>query len=119
MSEIRISTEAVEAVVHKAILDMLDAEQRSLLVENALKYLVTPQTTYNGRAGQSPLQDAFSAALHSVVRRIADKVVASDPEVERKIRALVAGVLTEGMAHNATFSQAVVEALVSKLERHS
>lgn len=67
MSGITINAEAMQSVVSKAVLDGLTEEHRNLVLEEAAKFLITPIKDTYGRAGLTPLQQAFNAALDQAV----------------------------------------------------
>jgi hypothetical protein len=86
-----IETDQVKELVSAAIMQGITTDQRNILIKSAIEYLITPPKKENfyGRDPVSPLQEAFNNGIYTAAQVIAREVVASDPAVQEKIRALL------------------------------
>lgn len=88
--DVKIDTEAMTAVVSRAILEGISTEQRDLLLEQAVTALVTPAKTNSwDRTGTTPLQNAFNLAAQTVVNKVAFEMVEANEPFARRVRDLV------------------------------
>ena len=90
--DVKIDAEAMSAVVSRAILEGVSSEQRDLLLEQAVKALVTPPQRESWRAGPpdpTPLQGAFDRAAQTVVNKVAMEMVGENEEFAQRVRELV------------------------------
>jgi hypothetical protein len=83
-------------VVQKALLDSLTEEARTKLVEDALKYLITPATSTNlySRQPISPLQEVFTQAVRTIAHEVAKETIANDPRFAEGVRSAATNFLT-------------------------
>lgn len=86
-TKITIPTDAMQAIVQKAIMESLSEDQRAVLIETALKYLLTETRTSYGRS-PSPLESAFNMAVSEAAHTIAREIV-KENEFDTKIRKAV------------------------------
>lgn len=74
-------------VVSEAILKSLDQSKRDVMIADAIKHLLTPQSRSFG-SGPSPLQEAFQQGLSRVAEQLAFEQLQTE-EVKEKIRGLI------------------------------
>lgn len=122
MNEIKIESDAMQAIVSKAILEGIDAGQRQAILEQAVGALIKPQGGDRyGHDKSTPLQDAFDAAVRGVVHEVAREVVTDNPELRAKVRALVeeamAAALDKGSDLRERVASAVAGAVLNSWER--
>jgi predicted NAD-dependent protein-ADP-ribosyltransferase YbiA (DUF1768 family) len=122
MTEIKIESDAMQAIVSKAILEGIDENQRKAIMEQAVAALIAPRggDTY-GRNKTTPLQDAFDAAVRNVVHEVARDAITDNAELREKVRALVveamAGALDKGSKLRERVADAVANSIVESWER--
>ena len=90
--DIKIELKAlnIQDVVVKAITEALDKEQRTLLLESALRYVITPRKKYVGSTEQkSPLQEAFERAIEQVAFEEAKKFFADGSEGHKQLQDVI------------------------------
>lgn len=119
MNEIKIESDAMQAIVSKAILEGIDADQRQAILEQAVNALIKPRTTggYNAKA-TTPLQDAFDLAVEQTVGQIAREMVSENQALLTKVRELVTDAMAEAVKEPYTklreaVNRAVAESIVS------
>jgi hypothetical protein len=69
---------AVSQIITKAILEGLGTEQRDQILAQAVAFLTTPTKDNYGRAGKTPLQNAFDMALSGCATKVAREVLESN-----------------------------------------
>lgn len=94
MNDIKIDSNAMNAIVSKAILEGIDADQKQALLEQAVAALIKPRGDNYGRNATTPLQDAFDNAVVRTCNQLADELVSSNQLLLTKVRELI----TEAMA---------------------
>lgn len=110
MTDITVDSNVLSTLVAKSLLESIEPEQKELMVEQALKYLITkPNSSY---ASTSPLQDAFNSAVHqtsfSVVRDILQ-----EEEFEEAIRNACREALMQLLKDKNSIKQAIVSGLAN------
>jgi tRNA(Ile2) C34 agmatinyltransferase TiaS len=100
--EIKLDEAAVQQAVSAAVLEQLGADGQRTLVEAALLYLMTPPKDAYRRNAQSPLQDAFNAAVGAAARKIVLELVEENEEFKEKIRTQVGEAFIKMEATNFT-----------------
>lgn len=95
-SGITIPVGELQALVGKAILESLSADTRATILEEAIKYLITPRTKDDGYGrstivAASPLQLAFNQAIERLSREVADELAAEcKPRLAIEMRTMLA-----------------------------
>jgi uncharacterized membrane-anchored protein YjiN (DUF445 family) len=90
----QINLTDLEPLVQKALLDSLTEDARTKLLEDALKYLITPDPNHYSRKPISPLQEVFQQAVRTVAKQVAEEVVGSDPRFADGVRSAASSFLT-------------------------
>jgi hypothetical protein len=100
VSGVSIDPDTMRTVVAKAILDGLSQEQRDLVIEQAVKALITPTKpagSFGSATGPSPLQQAFDMAVHRACNKVADEILANTPEFQERLRGLFSDTVKSAM----------------------
>lgn len=106
MTDIKINHDVMQTIVHKAILEGIGTEQRDLLMQQALQYLITePRNTY-GSPSPSPLQTAFNNAVTKAARLIVEELV-SESDLQDRIREWAGKALTEYVSKDYELPDAI------------
>lgn len=106
-----INSDSMQAIVSKAILEGIDAQQKDLLIEQAVKsLLVAPKSPGYGVQTKTPLQDAFDDAVRRTARTVVDEVIETEGLADR-IRALVREQVTAALASDSTLAGGVGDAI--------
>lgn len=96
--DVKIDAEAMQSVVAKALMEGISTEQRDLIMEQAVKALITPPKNSYGRVdGQTPLQDAFDMAATSAVRTLAREAIEKHPEFRERVDAMLGEAITNAL----------------------
>jgi hypothetical protein len=118
MTEIKIESDAMQAIVSKAILEGIDGDQRQAILEQAVAALITPrgERGYGRPEPTTPLQDAFDAAVRGVVNEVAREVVVDDPALRDKVRELITSAMADAVKEPYTkLSDAVRTAVADNI----
>ena len=122
MSSIHIEGDAMRAIVAKAVLEGISQDQRDLLVEQAIQYIITAPpkpSTYGAVQQPSPLQAAFQNAIQLSLSETARRVVDSEP-VRQRVDQLMADALADVMkTDNSSLPDAVRAALGQAISTYS
>ena len=87
---ISIPESQVAEFVSTAIMRHLDEATRQTLIEEALKYLITPRKTDGyGRTSPAPIQEAFTSAVQREASRYAAELFAADEGLKAKVHDFV------------------------------
>lgn len=120
MTEIKIESDAMQAIVSKAILEGIDADQKQAILEQAVAALIKPrgERGYGRPEPTTPLQDAFDAAVRGVVQEVARETITDNPELRDKVRELVTQAMADAIKEPYTklwsaVRDAVAENIVS------
>lgn len=109
--EIKLSEEMMRELVGEALLKAITEEQRTVLVQGAIRELLSPKRDgYSGRSS-TPLQDAFNRAIYDVAHKLVAEKLTADPEVQAKVGALVSEAFVRAFEADRR------EDLVSKIAR--
>ncbi len=87
--EIKLDDKLIKSVVSEAILSAMDAQQRELLLKNAIQYLLTKQDGYGGRQQPSPIESAFNTAVENAARILVAEMLGGDDGFKNTIRGLI------------------------------
>lgn len=109
-TSISIPADAMQAIVQKAIFEGISAEQRELLVQQAIEYLVAPPTNGYGQRGTSPLESAFQNAVAIAANQIVRELV-KESEFTARITEMVEKTLREFVAQDVRMVEAVGSAV--------
>lgn len=85
---VQLDPKMVSELAAAAIMTTLSAEQRNILISNAIQYLLTPAGTgYNKQS--SPIESAFNEALrrHAVI--VAEQMLEGDDVIKGKLQQLI------------------------------
>lgn len=93
-----IDTEAVEAMVVKALVDSITPEQREKVITDAIGNLLEKKSGQRYGAQTSLFEDAMHTAIAQVARHIFVDEVKNNPEVQDQIKAMVTPTVME-IAH--------------------
>lgn len=119
MTDIKIESDAMNAIVSKAILEGIDADQKQAILEQAVNALIKPrQTSTYSRETTTPLQDAFELAVQQTVGQVAREMVSENQELLAKVRELVTDAMAEAVKEPYTklreaVNRAVADSIVS------
>lgn len=115
--DVKFPEDALNDIVHKAILEQVTAEQRDAIIGAAVKALTErPKSTgYGSHQPQSALQDAFNMAVQRVANRVAVEVIDNDPVIQGKIRALMGEAVAAAMDDEYSLKFAAANAMGSVL----
>lgn len=105
--KIELSEENLKSVVSEAIMNSLSLEQRNVLIQNAISYLLTPTSNSLYDQKKSPMQEAFNNAISQVAREVVTEEMKSNSEIKLKIKELMANAIEkmfEPEAQNAIIS---------------
>lgn len=114
--DIKIDQELVSNAVQKAILDQIGDNARDQMIAAALTYLLDPKNTRYGSSGLAPIQEAFNDAVGVAASKIVHELVASDPEIKKRILQYVGEALLK--VDEKEFSNHVGNALASALRNN-
>lgn len=115
MNGINIESEALQAIVSKAILEGIDADQKQAILEQAVSALIKPQGERRyGVEPTTPLQDAFDLAVRSVVNSVAREVVEENQELRAKVREMVSQAMASALENPGTKLQGAVRDAVAE-----
>jgi hypothetical protein len=95
---VNINSEVMQSLVAKAIIDSIEPEQKQLLLEQALAWIVAPRIEYGRQVNDSPLQQAFTQAVREAAVVAVRELVAEAPikaAIEEKVREKVTVLLAE------------------------
>lgn len=90
--DIKLDQEQMTTVVSAAILKSIDEDQRNVLIEGAIKHLLTRPPSNNGYGSnqrESPLMDAFNSAAAHVAHKLAEEMISGDETLKGKIKSLI------------------------------
>src|SRR5882762_7773593 len=88
--DIKLDQEQMTTVVSAAILKSIDEDQRNVLIEGAIKHLLTaPPSNGYGSTRVSPLMDAFNSAAGRVASQLATEMISGDEVLKGRIRVLI------------------------------
>ena len=110
--DVRLDTDAMQALVAKAIFDGMTEEKRSELITSAIKSLLdTPKGTDRNYYGErkSPIQTAFDRAVEQVAMKHAQDFLTNDPDFNGRLKSLFADVA------NNLFSEGARDGLIESL----
>lgn len=115
MTEIKIESDAMQAIVSKAILEGIDADQKQAILEQAVAALIKPrgEKRYGMPDPTTPLQDAFDTAVRSVVNQVAREFVEENQELRAKVREMVAQAMATALDSPGTKLQGAVRDAVA------
>lgn len=90
MADIKLTDEQWSGIVGAAVLQAVTPENRDTLIKEALANLLTPKSVggYGSRA-TSPLQDAFSQAMHRHAYEEISRLLKEDPEIIANLQAVI------------------------------
>ena len=110
--DVKIDTEAMTAVVSRAILEGISTEQRDLLLEQAVTALVTPKKVNSwDRDGVTPLQEAFARAAQATVNRVAYEMVETNEAFVARIREMIGEAIAAAAEEDYNLKEKVVQAV--------
>ncbi len=92
--QLDLKDEDLRKLVSEAILRSLDEKKREAMISEAIKVLLTADTSRYS-SGRSPLQDAFNSAVRIFAEEEVRKSLQSDPAVSEKIKGLIADAWTK------------------------
>jgi hypothetical protein len=88
--ELKIDETVVQQAVSAALMEQLGTDGQRTLVTAALQYLITPpKSRYGAFERESPLQEAFNAAVGNVARQMVQEMVDKNEEFKHTIRTQV------------------------------
>lgn len=94
--ELKVGPGQVSTIVAAAIMGSIDADQRDVLVKDALAYLLTTPNY----EGTSPLQKAFRNAVKVSCDEILKQMIQDDAEVQGKLRAVIRQAVEEAFSES-------------------
>ncbi len=117
--DIKLDPESLKDVVSAAILKSLDDTKRDVMIEAALKHLLTPQGGSAYHKAESPLQTAFNNAVSFVATQIAKETLENDSSVKANIQALLNEAFVKVMSENrektvSSIADAIVKGLTHR-----
>lgn len=95
MSVLKLEPDQVAQIAAAAIVQAMDQNSRERVIQQAVAYLLKPTEGSYGRAGLSPIQQAFNSAVQQAAQKIIADQINNDPEVQAKIKGLMADVMTK------------------------
>lgn len=102
--DIKLDEEALATIAATAIFKEIDEDTRNTVIQQAVKYLLTPVKTSNYYSTPTtPLQDAFNSAIRQAAHKAVEERVKNDPEVEKTIKELLGPIVlgvVEGQSRN-------------------
>lgn len=117
-TKITIPTDAMQAIVQKAIMESLSEDQRGVLIEAALKYLLAETRTSYGRT-PSPLESAFNQAVAEAARVIAREIIkesAFDTKIREAVRTSLEALVSQDSLMAERVGFAIGEAVGAHLK---
>jgi len=109
---ISIDPNQIKELVSEAILAQLSSDQRTSIIGQAVKSLVTETRGDYGRTIPSPLSVAFSNAVAQSAQKIAAELVEEDPEFKEAVRNAVKDAMSAAMKDSYKLTEAVTETVV-------
>lgn len=119
MNDIKIDADAMTAIVSKAILEGIDADQKQAILQQAVDSLLKPyKVDRYGSETTTPLQAAFSTAVQQTVGQVAREMVSENQELLAKVRELVTQAMADAVKEPYTklrenINRAVADSIVS------
>ncbi len=106
---VQLDGEALNAIVTKAILDQITAEQRKVILDQAVKALLSPKPDPYGysRREITPVQAAFDNAVRQSAMKAAQTLVDDDVEFQGRLRNMVRDSMTKLLDSESDLAQAV------------
>lgn len=86
---LKLDGEALSQLASAQILAQLTAEEKKGILEQAVRFLLTPQRG-NWGSGKTPLQDAFEMAIKGTAVQVARGIIEGSPEIQERVRQMVA-----------------------------
>jgi hypothetical protein len=117
MPPITINAEAMQAIVAKAIIYNIPAEDQSALIESALRFLIEPLKDGYGSKRSSPLQNAFDQAVTKSAYAVVEKLVEEDLAIVERIRGLVHDQITKALAGEYAITEHIGAAIANVVAR--
>lgn len=108
---IQLDSEMMKGLVSEALMKALDQEKRDILIQSAIKHLVTPEDHYGSRR-ESPLESAFRNACHNVAQTTATEMLTNDPAFQARVRQLLDEAMVRVMDTNR---EATIERLAEAI----
>lgn len=94
-----LSDSQLKEVVAAAIVAQLTPENREKLIAEAIKNLISPDSSkFSG--GTSPLQEAFKYAIQATARELIEKRLAEDDTVKTALNAIITDALKAVLTTN-------------------
>lgn len=118
-TDIRFDTEAMQALVAKAIFDGMTEDRRGELITGAIKSLLeTPRGNDRNYYGEkkAPIQTAFNRAVEEVALKHAKELLANDPDFNARLKALFADVANRLFAEGPPRDD-LIESITSLIRR--
>lgn len=114
MTDIKIESDAMNAIVSKAILEGIDADQKQAILQQAVDGLIKPRKISNYSSETTTLlQEAFDHAVRSVVNEVARQVVSENTELRDKVREMVVQAMAAALENPGTKLQGAVRDAVA------
>lgn len=85
--DLKLSDDALNTLVSKAILDQLSAEGRDKVIKEAIIYLTTVKKEKYGTRTISPLQAALSDRVEQAAHRVIEDYLKEDPTFKATVLA--------------------------------
>jgi len=97
--KIDLDQNMLQDVVSAAIMQSLDETKRNTMIQGAIKHLLNPEQGSYGRR-ESPIEQAFRLAIHSVAERVARDMLENDQRVSDGIKMLLSEALDNLLVTN-------------------
>ncbi len=119
MSEIKLDSDALNALVLKSILDGITPEQRDAFIGSAVKQLLVAPPDHYGRKQPTPLQTALETAVNTAVYQAANRLVAGNEALTAKLEEMIGSAIAVILAqdHDERIMREVAEALATAILR--
>ena len=114
--DVRIGDDKIGEMIGAAVMSQITQESRDLLIQNAIKYLLTPEkSNIYGSKEESPLQKAFNTQLNVYAREYIKQQIENDEEFSGKIKSVVQDAMMKSFGDTAARGK-VVDKLAGAIE---
>lgn len=112
MANINLPEDQMQQIVSAAILQTVTAENRDILIKDAITRLITPESSGYGKK-LSLLQIAFNNAIHAQ----AEKIIADTLDTDEQIKTLIKDIVTEAFdkAFNSEKRESLILSMASSI----
>lgn len=115
--DIKMNSEAMQALISKAIIDQLTPEMKEDMIAKALAYLMEPKSNGYGKT-ESPITASFNSAAYDIMSKILREELEGNEQFKEHVKKMLGDIVAKLMRKDEEYDDMIgriVDGIISGL----